>query len=55
MRTFLFRSMIGIFFGAFIAVLLTNSVVLFSEKDTLDGALFLKTHWDQFFVGGSSL
>ena len=29
MKTFLFRSMIGIFFGAFLAVILTNSVVLF--------------------------
>ncbi|MFJ7827951.1 DUF3021 domain-containing protein [Psychrobacillus sp. NPDC096623] len=51
MRTFLSRSMIGIFFGAFIAVLLTNSVVLFSEKDTLDGALFLKNSLGSIFCG----
>ncbi|MEK3980032.1 DUF3021 domain-containing protein [Psychrobacillus sp. FSL K6-2836] len=51
MKTFLFRSMIGIFFGAFIAVLLTNSVVLFSEKDTLDGALFLKNSLGSVFCG----
>jgi hypothetical protein len=51
MKTFLFRSMIGIFFGAFIAVILTNSVVLFSEKDTLDGALFLKNSLGSVFCG----
>lgn len=51
MKTFLFRSMIGIFFGAFIAVLLTNSVVLFSEKDTLDSALFLKNSLGSVFCG----
>ena len=33
MKTFLFRSMIGIFFGAFLAVLLTNSLVFFGEQD----------------------
>lgn len=42
MKVFLFRSMIGIFFGAFIAVVLTNSVVFFGEKDMLDGQMFLK-------------
>ena len=33
MKTFLYRSIIGIFFGAFIAVILTNSVVFFRGKD----------------------
>lgn len=42
MKTFLFRSMVGIFFGAFIAVLSTNAVVLFSGREMLDGQLFLK-------------
>jgi len=51
MKTFLVRSMIGIFFGAFIAVILTNSVVLFSEKDTLDSALFLKNSLGSIFCG----
>jgi len=51
MKTFLFRSMIGIFFGAFIAVLLTNSVVLFSDKDTLDGPIFLKNSLGSIFCG----
>lgn len=51
MKSFLFRSMIGIFFGAFIAVLMTNSIVLFSEKDTLDSALFLKNSLGSVFCG----
>ena len=37
MKTFLFRSIIGIFFGAFLAVILTNSVVYFADKEMLDG------------------
>lgn len=51
MKTFLFRSLIGIFFGAFIAVILTNSVILFGEKDTLNGALFLKNSLGSIFCG----
>lgn len=51
MKTFLFRSMIGIFFGAFIAVLLTNSVVILGEKDTLNSALFLKNSLGSVFCG----
>ena len=51
MKVFLFRSMIGIFFGAFIAVILTNSVVLFSEKDLLDGPIFLKNSLGSIFCG----
>ncbi|HJF33225.1 MAG TPA: DUF3021 domain-containing protein [Sporosarcina psychrophila] len=51
MKTFLYRSIIGIFFGAFIAVILTNSVVLFSDKDMLDGQLFLKKSLGSIFCG----
>jgi len=51
MKTFLYRSIIGIFFGAFIAVILTNSVVLFSGKDMLDGQLFLKNSLGSIFCG----
>lgn len=51
MKTFLYRSIIGIFFGAFIAVILTNSVVLFSDKDMLDGQLFLKNSLGSIFCG----
>ena len=42
MKTFLFRSMIGIFFGAFLAVVVTNSIVYFREESMIDGSLFLK-------------
>ena len=51
MKTFLYRSIIGIFFGAFIAVILTNSVVLFSAMDMLDGQLFLKNSLGSIFCG----
>lgn len=51
MKTFLFRSMIGIFFGAFIAVMLTNSIVYFGEKEVLDGQLFLKNSLGTIFCG----
>ena len=42
MKTFLFRSMIGIFFGAFLAVVVTNSIVYFGGESMIDGSLFLK-------------
>lgn len=51
MKTFLFRSMVGIFFGAFLAVLFTNSLVLFGGRETLDGQLFLKNSLGSIFCG----
>ena len=51
MKTFLFRSVIGIFFGAFIAVLLTSSVVYFGGQEVLDGQLFLKNSFGSIFCG----
>lgn len=42
MKTFISRSMTGIFFGAFITVITSNSIVLFSDRNLLDGDLFLK-------------
>ena len=51
MKTFLFRSMIGIFFGAFLAVILTNSIVYFGGQDVLDGPLFLKNSLGSIFSG----
>ncbi|MFJ7935094.1 DUF3021 domain-containing protein [Sporosarcina sp. NPDC096371] len=51
MKTFLFRSMIGIFFGAFLAVILTNSVVYFGQQEVLDGQLFLKNSLGSIFCG----
>ena len=51
MKTFLFRSMIGIFFGAFIAVVLTNSIVYFGGQEMLDGRIFLKNSLGSIFCG----
>ncbi len=51
MKTFLYRSVIGIFFGAFLAVIMTNSIVLFSGKEMLDGQLFLKNSLGSIFCG----
>ena len=42
MKTFLFRSFIGICFGGFIAVLTTNLYILYGGLDMIDGSLFLK-------------
>jgi Protein of unknown function (DUF3021) len=51
MKIFLFRSMIGVFFGAFLFVMVTNSIVYFGEKDALDGQLFLKNSLGTIFCG----
>jgi len=51
MKTFLFRSLMGIFFGAFIAVLFTNLVVVFGDQEILDGQLFLKNSFGSIFCG----
>lgn len=51
MKTFLFRSMIGIFYGAFLAVLFTNAVVYFGEREVLDGPLFFKNSIGAIFCG----
>ena len=51
MKTFILRSIVGIFFGAFIAVVLTNSVAFFGERDMLDAQLFLKNSLGYIFCG----
>ena len=51
MKTFLFRSIVGIFFGAFLAVIVTNSVVYFGNQDVLDGRVFLKNSLGSIFCG----
>lgn len=42
MKTFVIRSFIGIFFGGFIAVLITNLNILFGDIEMINGPLFLK-------------
>ena len=51
MKTFLFRSMVGIFFGAFLAVIATNLIIYFGNQDVLDGQLFMKNSLGSIFCG----
>lgn len=51
MKTFLFRSMIGIFYGAFIAVVLTNLFIFFGNNVLIDGQLFLKNSLASIALG----
>lgn len=51
MKIFLFRSMIGIFFGAFLAVVFTNLYVLSNDSIMLNGTLFLKNSLGSIFSG----
>ena len=51
MKTFLFRSMIGIFFGAFLAVIVTNSIIYFGKQEVLDGQIFMKNSLGSIFCG----
>ncbi|WP_282142375.1 DUF3021 domain-containing protein [Cytobacillus oceanisediminis] len=41
MRTFLYRSMIGIFFGGFISTAVTIVLIYFGGQPTLDGQAFI--------------
>jgi hypothetical protein len=50
MKKFLFQGMIGIFFGAFIAVVATN-IVYMSGIEVLDGSIFLKNSLGSIFFG----
>lgn len=51
MKKFLFRSMIGVFFGAFLAVVMTSSAVYFGNQEVLDGQLFIKNSLGSIFCG----
>jgi hypothetical protein len=51
MKTFLFRSMIGIFFGAFLAVVVTDAIIYFGGESMIDGSLFLKNSLGSIFCG----
>ncbi|MEH7238027.1 DUF3021 domain-containing protein [Bacillus sp. JJ1562] len=42
MKKMLFRSMLGIFFGSFVAVLTTNLLYLFGGIEMIEGSLFFK-------------
>lgn len=51
MKNFLFRSVGGIFFGAFLNVMVTAGIVYFGEKELLDGSLFIKNAFGMMFCG----
>lgn len=51
MNAFIFRSMIGIFFGAFIAVMTTSAFIYFGGQSTIDGLLFIKDAFGYIFCG----
>ncbi|RDW19055.1 DUF3021 domain-containing protein [Oceanobacillus arenosus] len=51
MKSFLFRSLIGIFFGAFVAVVTTISIIYFGRVEQLDGEMFLRNSLGSIFCG----
>ncbi|MYL70384.1 DUF3021 family protein [Halobacillus litoralis] len=51
MRTFLFRSMIGIFFGAFLAIMMTYAVIWFGDVETLAAEGFIRNSLGSMFCG----
>ncbi len=51
MKKFILRSLIGILFGGFIAVLFTNLNILFGNFETIDSNLFLKNSLGSIFCG----
>ncbi|WP_273853387.1 DUF3021 domain-containing protein [Guptibacillus spartinae] len=51
MKTFLFRSMVGLFFGGFLAVVLTYGVIFLGDQATLDSNLFVTNSLGAIFCG----
>ncbi|REJ10913.1 DUF3021 domain-containing protein [Halobacillus trueperi] len=51
MKTFLFRSMIGIFFGAFLAIVMTYAVIWFGDVETLSSEAFVRNSLGSMFCG----
>ncbi|WP_163539968.1 DUF3021 domain-containing protein [Gracilibacillus sp. YIM 98692] len=51
MKKFLIKSMIGIMFGAFVSVMVTNGIILIGGTEVLDGGLFLKNSLGSMFCG----
>ena len=50
MKNFLIRSIMGIFFGSFLSIIMTYTVVL-SGQETLDSGLFLKNSLGTILCG----
>lgn len=51
MKTFLFRSVLGIFFGAFVTVMVNVASISLGEQDVLEGHLFIKNAIGYMFSG----
>ncbi|KMY55309.1 hypothetical protein AC623_16340 [Bacillus sp. FJAT-27231] len=51
MKTFVLRSLIGIFFGAFLSVMVTAVVIYVGSKELLEGGLFIKNAFATMFCG----
>ncbi|MCH1627894.1 DUF3021 domain-containing protein [Fredinandcohnia quinoae] len=51
MKTFIIRSFIGIFFGGFLAVLITNLTIIFGGLEIIDGPLFVKNSIGSILCG----
>ncbi|RDW16259.1 DUF3021 domain-containing protein [Oceanobacillus chungangensis] len=51
MKTFLFRSLFGTFFGAFVAVVTTISIIYFGSIEQLDSEMFLRNSLGSIFCG----
>lgn len=51
MKTFLFRSIIGIFFGAFLAIVFTTLFITIGGNEMIDGSLFIKNALGSIFCG----
>ena len=51
MKTFLTRSILGIFFGSFLAVITIVAVIYFGKSETLDSAILMKNIIGTIFCG----
>ncbi|MBA2176196.1 DUF3021 domain-containing protein [Halobacillus locisalis] len=51
MKTFLFRSVVGIFFGGFLAVLLTFAFIFFGDLSTIDSRGFVTNSLGSIICG----
>lgn len=51
MKTFLTRSILGIFFGSFLAVVTILAVIYIGDKETLDAAILTKNLLGTVFCG----
>ena len=51
MKTFAVRSILGIFFGAFLSIVVMFAVIYFAELDALNSGLFVKNSLGMIFCG----